>query len=177
MTYAIGSRVIYPAHGTAEIVGRTTREINGESVVYLDLVVPARGYGTSGDMKVSVPEEKAADLGVRDPISPDEADEVLAVLATTNVRVPANWSRRFKNHQEKLKSGDIYECAEVVRNLANREKSGTLSTAEKSMQTAAEHILVSELSVSWGVDTDAVMVRINEALDTEGKDGSDEGED
>ena len=165
MTYAIGSKVIYPAHGTAEIVGRATREIDGEKVVYLELVVPARGYGTSGDMKVFVPEAKAEELGVRDPISPEEADEVLAVLAVTNVRVPTNWSRRFKNHQEKLKSGDIYECAEVVRNLANRERSGSLSTAEKSMQTAAEHILVSELSVSWGVDREAALERIAVALD------------
>jgi CarD family transcriptional regulator len=164
VTYAVGSKVIYPAHGTAEIVGRTTRTFDGEEIAYLELVVPERGYGTSGDMTVLVPEAKASELGVRDAISRDEAEEVLAVLAVTNVRVPTNWSRRFKNHQEKLKSGDVYECAEVVRNLSRREHDGSLSNAEKSMQARARHILISELSVSWDVDPEAAEARINDVL-------------
>jgi CarD family transcriptional regulator len=164
VTYAVGSKVIYPAHGTAEIVARTTRTFGGEQVTYLKLVVPERGFGTSGDMTVLVPEAKASELGVRDAISAEEADEVLAVLAASNVRVPTNWSRRFKNHQEKLKSGDVYECAEVVRNLSRREQSGSLSTAEKSMQTRARHILISELSLSWNVEPAATEARINDVL-------------
>jgi len=164
LRYKIGSKVIYPAHGTAKIVGRTTRKVDGQDVKYLELLVPERGFGVSGDMKISVPEAKAADLGVRDAISAEEAEEVLAVLAVTNVRVPTNWSRRFKNHQEKLKSGDVYECAEVVRNLSRREHSGSLSTAEKSMQVRARHILVSELSVSWNVDAETAEQRIDDVL-------------
>jgi CarD family transcriptional regulator len=164
VTYSVGSKVIYPAHGIAEIVAKTKRTINGEEIDYLELVVPERGFGTSGDMTVLVPEAKAAELGVRDAISVEEADEVLAVLAVANVRVPTNWSRRFKNHQEKLKSGDVYECAEVVRNLTRREQSGALSTAEKSMHARARHILVSELSVSWGIDPEAAEARIDSVL-------------
>jgi CarD family transcriptional regulator len=164
VTYAVGSKVIYPAHGVAEIVGRTTREIDGEKVKYLELLMPERGFGTSGGMKVSVPEDRAEELGVRDAISVEEADEVLAVLAVENVRVPTNWSRRFKNHQEKLKSGDVYECAEVVRNLTRRDQSASLSTAEKSMHARARYILVSELSVSWGLDTEATEARIDSVL-------------
>jgi len=94
----------------------------------------------------------------------EEVDDVMAVLAVTNVRVPTNWSRRFKNHQEKLKSGDIYECAEVVRNLSLREQSGSLSTAEKSMQARARQILVSELAVSWNVTFEEAGARIDEVL-------------
>ena len=164
MQYKVGSKVIYPAHGTAQIVARTTRTFGGETVDYLELVVPERGYGTSGDMTVLVPEAKAAELGVRSAISAEEANEVLAVLAVANVRVPTNWSRRFKNHPEKLKSGDVYECAEVVRNLARREQSGSLSTAEKAMQVRATHILVSELSVSWNVEPADAERRIEEVL-------------
>jgi CarD family transcriptional regulator len=162
--YKIGSKVIYPAHGTAEIVGRTTREFDGKKVKYLELKIPERGFGASGDMKVFVPEEKAAELGVRDAISAEEAEEVLEVLAVANARVPTNWSRRFKNHQEKLKSGDVYQCAEVVRNLSQRENGGSLSTAEKSMQVRARHILISELSVSWNVDHESAEARIDEVL-------------
>jgi CarD family transcriptional regulator len=78
--------------------------------------------------------------------------------------VPSNWSRRFKNHQEKLKSGDVYQHAEVVRNLAMRQRTASLSTAEKSMYANARHILISELAVSWGTDDVKAEARVDEAL-------------
>ncbi len=164
MKYKVGSRVIYPAHGTAKIVGRTTRTFDGEEVTYLELVVPERGFGTSGDMTVLVPEAKAAELGVRDAISADEADEVLEVLAVSNVRMPTNWSRRFKNHVEKLKSGDIYQVAEVVRNLSIREKDKGLSAGEKRMLTKARQILVSELTFALSVTEEEAETKLDEAL-------------
>lgn len=167
MVFEIGTKVVYPSHGVAEIVGRETRGVNGETITYLVLSVPQRGWGTSGGMKVSVPEDRAEDLGVRTAISEEDAEDVLQVLAVTNVRVPSNWSRRFKNHQEKLKSGDVYECAEVVRNLAIRQKNAALSTAEKSMYAHARHILTSELAVSWQVDDAEAARRIDDALGIE----------
>ena len=104
------------------------------------------------------------DLGVRPAISLEEVDDVLAVLAVRSVRVPTNWSRRFKNHQEKMKSGDIYECAEVVRNLALRDRQSSLSSAEKAMQLRARRILVSELAVSWDVTLDEAGERVDAVL-------------
>jgi CarD family transcriptional regulator len=135
--YAVGSKVVYPSHGVAEIVRREKRDFNGEKRDYLVLMVPQQGWGTSGGMTLSVPEDAAADLGVRAAISSEDAAEVLDVLAVRDVRVPANWSRRFKNHQEKLKSGDVYQCAEVVRNLAARLRTAQLSAAEQSMYAKA----------------------------------------
>ena len=164
MDFTPGSKLIYPAHGTAEVLGRTTRTVNGEEVGYVELSVEPRGYGTSGPMKILVPEAKAAELGVRPAISREEAEEVLEVLAVTKVRVPSNWSRRFKNHVEKLKSGDVYQCAEVVRNLSIRERDGRLSSAEQTMQTNARTILVSELAVSWDVPTEEAEARVNAVL-------------
>ncbi len=165
MEFAVGSKVIYPSHGTAEVVGRSVRNIDGVDVNYLELVVAAGDESwRGGAMTLAVPEDRAVELGVREAISREEVDDVMAVLAVTNVRVPTNWSRRFKNHQEKLKSGDIYECAEVVRNLSLREQSGSLSTAEKSMQARARQILVSELAVSWDVTFDEAGARIDEVL-------------
>ena len=163
MTFEVGSRVVYPAHGMAEIVGREKQAIDGETITYLVLTVPQRGWGTAGGMKVSVPEDRASDLGVRPAISEEEAGDILEVLAATNVRVPTNWSRRFKNHQEKLKSGDVYQCAEVVRNLALRQKSASLSTAERSMYANARHILISELAVSWEVPEPEAEARIDQS--------------
>jgi CarD family transcriptional regulator len=165
MEFAVGSKVIYPSHGTAEVVGRSVRKIDGADVNYLELVVAAGDESwRGGAMTLAVPEDRAVELGVREAISREEVDDVMAVLAVTNVRVPTNWSRRFKNHQEKLKSGDIYECAEVVRNLSLREQSGSLSTAEKSMQARARQILVSELAVSWDISFDEAGARIDEVL-------------
>ncbi|WP_208026840.1 CarD family transcriptional regulator [Rhabdothermincola sediminis] len=164
MRFRVGSKVVYPAHGVAKIVAREPRMLDGKKVTYLVLSVPERGWGTSGDMKVSVPEDRAEDLGVRTAISEEDAADVLQVLAATDVRVPSNWSRRFKNHQEKLKSGDVYECAEVVRNLALRQRNGSLSTAEKSMYAKARHILTSELAVSWKVDDEEAALRVDRAL-------------
>ncbi len=162
--FEVGSKVIYPAHGVAEVVGREDRKDGEGKTTYLILSVPERGFGTRGAMTVSVPENRAEELGVRVAIPEEDADDVLLVLAVADPRVPANWSRRFKNHQEKLRSGDVYDCAEVVRNLARREQHGTLSAAEKSMYTHARRLLISELAVSWDVDETKASARVDEAL-------------
>jgi CarD family transcriptional regulator len=162
--FKVGSKVVYPSHGVAQIIRREQREFDGESRSYLVLEVPQQGWGTSGGMILSVPEDGAEGLGVRAAISSEDAADVLDVLAVRDVRMPANWSRRFKNHQEKLKSGDVYQCAEVVRNLASRLRTAQLSAAEQSMYAKARYILTSELAVSWGVDDEAANTRIDEVL-------------
>ena len=164
MSFPVGSKVVYPAHGVAEVLGSERRTIDGEKVQCLIFSLPQRGWSTRGGMTVSVPESRVDDVGIREAVSVEDADDVLKVLAVTDARVPSNWSRRFKNHQEKLKSGDVFQCAEVVRNLANRQRSGKLSTAETSMYANARHLLASELAVSWGIDHDAAEERVDGAL-------------
>lgn len=78
--------------------------------------------------------------------------------------MPTNWSRRYKNHVEKLKSGDIYQVAEVVRNLSLRDKDKGLSAGEKRMLSRAKQILVSELTFAIGVDEEEAERKLNEAL-------------
>ena len=165
MDFKVGNKVIYPAHGTAEVTGRSTKVVDGKKVKYLELSVAAGDESwRGGALKVSVPEDRAEDLGVRPAISLEEVQDVLNVLAIRTVRVPTNWSRRFKNHQEKMKSGDIYECAEVVRNLALRDRQSSLSSAEKAMQIRARRILVSELAVSWNVTMEEAGARVDKVL-------------
>jgi len=115
VVFEIGAKVIYPSHGVAEIVGRESQVINGASETYLVLLVVQPGWGTGRWMKVSLPEDRAEGLGVRAAISREDASDVIELLGMSDVHVPGNWSRRFKNHQEKLRSGDVYACAEVVR--------------------------------------------------------------
>jgi CarD family transcriptional regulator len=99
-------------------------------------------------------------VGMRPPIDEDDVADLFELLAKKDIREPANWSRRFKNHQEKLKSGDIYQVAEVVRNLALRESSKGLSAGEKSMLDKSRQILVSELSISMDVTEEEALVQV-----------------
>jgi CarD family transcriptional regulator len=159
MSFKVGDRVVYPHHGAAVIKRKETREVFGEKSEYLVL------HMTHGDLTLSVPTDKAEEVGMRKPISNEEVEDLLQLLAKRDVREPSNWSRRFKNHQEKLKSGDVYQVAEVVRNLALREQAKGLSAGEKSMLERARVILASELSVAWDVSEDDALERLSQALD------------
>ena len=142
VSYEPGQTVIYPHHGACVVDGIVSREVGGETTDYLVL------RATAGDLKVSVPVDRADQLGLRPPVSGDELEGLVELLQKTDVRMPSNWSRRLKNHQEKLKSGDVYQVAEVVRNLALRRRSTELSVAEREMFAHARTNLVNELAPS-----------------------------
>jgi CarD family transcriptional regulator len=111
-----------------------------------------------------VPIDTADTVGVRPPVSPDELEDLVAVLSKPDPRVPSNWSRRFKNHQEKLKSGDVYQVAEVVRNLAARNRDAALSAAERTMYERARINLISEIAPALKVSNEAAEAYLDEAL-------------
>ena len=117
-----------------------------------------------GELTLSVPVDKADDVGMRPPIGKDEVEDLFELLGKKDVREPANWSRRFKNHQEKLKSGDVYQVAEVVRNLALRDQSKGLSAGEKSMFVKARSVLVSELSFALDVSEEDALAKVEAQL-------------
>jgi CarD family transcriptional regulator len=117
-----------------------------------------------GDLPLMVPADNAEEIGLRDVINDEEVEEVFAVLRKKEARMPTNWSRRFKNHVEKLKSGDIYQVAEVVRNLSIREADKGLSAGEKRMLARARQILVSELTFALNVDEEAAESRLDAVL-------------
>jgi CarD family transcriptional regulator len=149
---------VYPHHGAAIIERSETKEAFGEQKEYLILRM------AHGDLTLSVPADKAEEVGMRLPISTEDVEDLFELLAKKDVREPANWSRRFKNHQEKLKSGDVYQVAEVVRNLALREQSKGLSAGEKSMLQKALSVLVSELSFALDVSEDEALDRVKAQL-------------
>ena len=154
MSFKVNDRVVYPHHGAAVIKKKVKRELHGETREYFVLEM------VHGDLTLSVPVDKAEDVGMRPPISKSDVDDLFRLIAKRDVREPANWSRRFKNHQEKMKSGDVYQVAEVVRNLALREKGKGLSTAEKSMLERARGILVSELSFALNLSEDDALKKL-----------------
>jgi CarD family transcriptional regulator, regulator of rRNA transcription len=153
-----GDTVIYPQHGACIVEGVEKKTAFGEKRDYLIL------RSVIGEMTLSVPVDTADQVGVRPPVNADELDDLVAVLSKPDPRVPSNWSRRFKNHQEKLKSGDVYQVAEVVRNLAARNRDAALSAAERTMYERARINLVSEIAPALKVSTEAAEQYLDDAL-------------
>ncbi len=153
MSFDVGDKVVYPHHGAAVIARREQLEAFGETREYLVLKLDR------DRLTLMVPTDQAAEVGLRPPIGEDEVEEIFSLLRK-EPRVPANWSRRYKNHLEKLKSGDIYGVAEVVRNLWVQGRAKGLSAAEREMLASARRILVSELTLALDLgepDVEAVL--------------------
>ena len=158
MSFDVGDKVVYPHHGAAVVERRELKEAFGERKEYLVLRL------AYGDLTLMVPSDNTDDVGLREVINDEEVEEVFAVLRKKEARMPTNWSRRFKNHVEKLKSGDIYQVAEVVRNLSLREKDKGLSAGEKRMLAKARQILVSELALAEKTNEDKAEALLDEVL-------------
>ena len=137
--YEVGDKVVYPHHGAGKIVKKELKEILGQRREYLTIQI------LYNDMTVMVPTENADKAGLRKVIGEETVDEVLAVLRDDGTQMPKNWNRRFKHNRDKIKTGDIFELAEVVRNLSIRDLDKGLSTGEKQMFGRAKKILASEL--------------------------------
>ena len=159
MKFKKGDTVIYPQHGACIVHGIKRMKAFGAVQEYLILKT------VINEMTLSVPTAMANQVGVRPPVSKSELEDLRSVLSKADPRVPANWSRRFKNHQEKLKSGYVYQVAEVVRNLAARDRDSALSAAEKTMYDRARINLISEISPALKVSTDAAEVWLDAALE------------
>jgi CarD family transcriptional regulator len=154
-----GDKVVYPHHGAAVVEKREKRkDPTGQTTEYLVLRM------AHGDMTLAVPVANAEDVGMRWPISKEDVEDLFEVLQKRDIREPANWSRRFKNHQEKLKSGDVYQVAEVVRNLALRDQAKGLSAGEKMLYTKALDVLVSELAFALNTTEEKAMATVEDAL-------------
>lgn len=160
MKFKKGDTVIYPQHGACKVVATRKEDPfeSGKPIEYLILST------VIGEMMLKVPLTKVDDVGVRPPVSPDELADLVAVLSKADPRVPSNWSRRFKNHQEKLKSGDVYQVAEVVRNLAARNRDASLSAAERTMYERARVNLISEIAPALKVSTEDAEQYLDDAL-------------
>jgi len=156
--FEIGDNVVYPHHGAGQVVRKEAKEILGEKREYLTVKI------LHNDMTVMVPTENAQLAGLRRVIDEETVEKVLAVLRDECSEMPKNWNRRFKHNRDKIKTGDIYELAEVVRNLAVREAEKGLSTGEKQMYTRAKKILASELMYALEMNEEEVETHLHSLL-------------
>ncbi len=157
--FEIGDNVVYPHHGAGQVLRKELKEVLGERREYLTVKI------LHNDMTVMVPTENAGLAGLRRVIDEETVQKVLAVLRDECSEMPKNWNRRFKHNRDKIKTGDIYELAEVVRNLAVREAAKGLSTGEKQMYTRAKKILASELMYALEMDEEEVEEHLSGLLD------------
>ncbi len=158
MTLSIGQTVVHPHHGAALVDDFEERELNGKTASYVVLRLSAN------DLTLRIPNDACDDLGIRTVITKSEVEDVLVVLGAPADTSNANWSRRFKENQRALSSGEPASVAQVVRDLSAKEAEKGLSPAEKRIRDQARGILGGELAAAIGRDLDAALELMDDAM-------------
>jgi CarD family transcriptional regulator, regulator of rRNA transcription len=158
--FRIGDKVVYPHHGAGTVVKKESREVLGQKREYLTIKI------LHNDMTVQVPCDNVDKVGLRKVIDEQMVNVVVKALTGNGTQMPKNWNRRFKHNRDKMKTGDILELAEVVRNLALRDHEKGLSTGEKQMFVKAKKILASELMYAKGMDETEAAAWLDDVLAT-----------
>ena len=153
--FNVGDRVVYPMQGAGVIESIEEKEVLGERQKYYIMRLPI------GDMKVMIPLENVGDIGLREVINEAEVTKVFELLEGDQSKMSSNWNRRYRANMEKIKTGDIYEVAEVVRNLYIRDIRKGLSTGERKMLDSAKQILISELVLAENTDEEEARNRLD----------------
>ena len=147
--FNVGDKIVYPMHGAGVIESIEEKSILDEKQSYYIIKMP-------GEVKVMVPTAKAEEIGVRSVIDKEQAGRVITILEQESTETEMNWNKRYRNNYEKMKTGDIFEVADIVRNLSFKQKEKGLSTGEKKMLLNAKQILVSELVLAEQKDKNEV---------------------
>jgi len=154
--FKIGDKVVYPMHGAGVIEAIEEKEVLGERRQYYILRLPV------GDMKVMVPITNG--VGLREVVDREGVQKVFHILRQQSSAMSPNWNRRYRANLEKIKSGSIYEVAEVVRNLVKRDREKGLSSGERKMLENARQILVSELVLATELEEDKAQSLLDSAF-------------
>jgi CarD family transcriptional regulator, regulator of rRNA transcription len=158
--FNIGDKIVYPMHGAGTIDNIEEKEILGEKKKYFIMRMPI------GDMKAMVPVGNLEEVGVREIISVEEMEEIIDILEGDRSKMPQNWNRRFRANMDRIKSGDIYEIAAVVRNLMLLDKEKGLSTGERKMLNDAKQMLISEMVLVCDYTVEEAEEVLIEAVNT-----------
>ncbi len=144
--FSLGDKVVYPMHGAGVIETVEQKEILGEIKSYYVLKMPI------GEMKLMIPVDNVNNIGLRNIIDDGAVEKVYEILKQGAVLNDSNWNKRYRDNMVKMKTGDIFEVAQVVRDLTYRDREKGLSTGEKKMLVSAKQMLVSEIALSTNSD-------------------------
>ena len=156
--FQIGDKVVHPMHGAGIVDSIVQKKVNGVMREYYVLKLPVRA------MVVMVPTENCEEIGVRPIVDREQADRVLAAIPDIQVEMTQNWNRRYRENMERIKSGDLYEVARVVKGLMLRDVQKGLSTGERKMLHSAKQILISEIVMCQSSSYEDVEACIDHAL-------------
>jgi CarD family transcriptional regulator len=156
--FAIGDTIVYPQHGAGRILDIVEQDFQGETRKYFLIEI------LHDELTVMVPVDGADKAGLREVMSEEKMEEVVGVLRDDPTRMPVNWSRRVRHNRDKIKTGDILEIADVLRNLALRDHERGLSTGEKQMFVKLRRILGSEFMCAKGLREDDALRLLDDIL-------------
>ncbi len=156
--FDIGDKVVYPMHGAGVIEAIEEKEVLGETKQYYIMRLPI------GEMKVMIPLVKVNAIGLRYVVDDEGVDRVFGILQKRETDMATSWNRRYRANLEKIKSGDIFEVAAVVRNLMLRDKEKGLSTGERKMLDNARQILLSELVLAKGMEEEKATLLLEKYI-------------
>ncbi|MDR2356722.1 MAG: CarD family transcriptional regulator [Oscillospiraceae bacterium] len=156
--FSIGDMIAHPLHGAGVIDSIVSREINGCVRQYYVLKMPV------GAMDVMIPTESSDMIGVRPIIGSDEAESLMDAIPDIDIEITSNWSRRYRENMERLRSGNLLEVARVIKSLTMRDVERGLSAGDRKMLTSAKQILISELVLSQQTSYEEVETRVNAAM-------------
>ncbi len=155
MSFKIGDKAVYPAHGVGVIEGIETREIAGTTQTFYVLKIMENG------MTIMVPTRNADNIGMREVIAGDKIDAVFDILKERGVKLDSQtWNRRYREYMGKIKTGSVFEVAKVLRDLSILKTTKSLSFGERKMFDIAKSLLVKELSVALDDSEDAIETQI-----------------
>ena len=158
MNFIIGEKVVYPNHGVGVIERINTRNVSGRDESFYQLKI------FSNSMMVMVPTGNVSDVGLRKLIKKEDVSKVLDHLRNAKITSHVDWKSRFKENSDKMRTGCIFDVAEVLKSLANLSQSRVLSFREKKMLDRARYLLVSEVATVGNLAEDKVQEVVDHAL-------------
>lgn len=158
MLFQVGDKIVHPMHGAGIVESIVQKKVNGVMREYYVLKLPVRA------MLVMIPTENSEEIGVRPIVGREQADQVINAIPSIEVNMTQNWNRRYRENMERLKSGNLFEVARVVKGLMLRDSDRGLSNGERKMLHSAKEILISEIVLSQSCSYEDVEARINTAL-------------
>ncbi len=156
--FNVGDLVVHPMHGAGVIADIVRERIAGVSQEYYVFQMPM------GGLLLKIPVANSTTIGVRTIITQEEAAALLSAIPTLAVEVNANWNKRYQENMSRLKSGNLYEVARVVKTLMHRDRQRGLSTGERKMLHNARQILLSELTLSENTSYETVEAQVDHAM-------------
>ena len=156
--YCVGDKIVHPMHGAGTIESIVSQTIDGKAREYYVLKLH------TNNLTIMVPVDTSADIGIRDVISPNEADELLSCFSTIEIDDIPNWNKRCRDNAVKMKSGNLRDVACVIKSLWYRDLNFGLSTGERKMLHSALQILISELAIAKNSDKETTKKQLESLL-------------